>query len=69
MDHYLGKEMALSLTALRFANVAFMPVSLLSRRTKGLFLAFSLSLSFLLSFLLGFLSPHVVLNDVLMLLF
>ncbi|PHJ17742.1 glucose-6-phosphate 1-dehydrogenase, partial [Cystoisospora suis] len=26
MDHYLGKEMSLSLTALRFANVAFMPL-------------------------------------------
>lgn len=33
MDHYLGKEMALSLTALRFANVAFMPVS--RRRGRG----------------------------------
>ncbi|PFH31310.1 glucose-6-phosphate 1-dehydrogenase [Besnoitia besnoiti] len=26
IDHYLGKEMALSLIALRFANVAFMPL-------------------------------------------
>nr|CEL78737.1 TPA: glucose-6-phosphate dehydrogenase, putative [Toxoplasma gondii VEG] len=26
IDHYLGKEMSLSLTALRFANVAFMPL-------------------------------------------